>query len=894
MSANALKKLSWLQLSLPLTISCLAATAANAQEWVEDNEVSIELEPTTDENSVDEEPEASITPPAPSAIEPEVEIAFSPSLEPASTGEILSDENEDLGSLGFEDSPNRQEAEAHTQGWVEVEAPPPAPSAIEPEVELAFSPASAPISTEEADSDNSGGVEELGVVAQPNLQEPRSTHEARVRAILQGEILPEDSAEQPEIATVVPIENNHEWLPSDITAEEQHSLSNSEQGEPETSGFETQPNLQDTCQIIDEEISLTPCLELPSIEAQVQFAQVTPVDPSIFTDPELPEDLPEPTETPEVQLEFPEIPEPSDPPLPEGIPSTIRVQQFQVEPYPIADSQDLVVFSTEELLNTLEIDVLGPDIEQSTPEDATTQSLAAFNNSVENRVSTATIPIQQVLQLPAQVAALYAALGYSTSGAVVSIDEKNALVKVQVIEGQVEAIVVERVLANGEPDPDQISEPSTDTAANASTDNNNDQCPARRPLSCNYIRARLGAKESTPLNVNALQESLQLLQLDPMIDRISATLSEGASPGSSRLLVQFRESPPLNAQVRFSNGRSPSIGSFQRQLDTSAANLLGVGDVLTLAYSNTDGSNGVDVGYTIPLNPANGTLSLNFNASGSRVIEPPFDEVDIESNSQSYEVQLRQPLIRRIRGETFEELAVGLSGTHRKSQSSLLGVPFPLSAGSDAQGRTTISAIRFFQEWTQQNNQQVLALRSQFNLGIDALGATVNNTVPGADPIPDSRFFSWQGQAQWIRRLGRNSNTFLTARANAQLAGEGLLSAEQFSLGGFGSVRGYRQDSLQTDNGILASVELRRPVLSAPKIGGSLSLIPFFDIGTGWNVAGDQGTENTLASLGLGAQWQQENLSVRLDYGVPLTTVGNSRNRTWQENGFLFSVQYGF
>jgi hemolysin activation/secretion protein len=38
-------------------------------------------------------------------------------------------------------------------------------------------------------------------------------------------------------------------------------------------------------------------------------------------------------------------------------------------------------------------------------------------------------------------------------------------------------------------------------------------------------------------------------------------------------------------------------------------------------------------------------------------------------------------------------------------------------------------------------------------------------------------------------------------------------------------------------------------------------------------------------------QWTQNNFSARLDWGIPLISV-NSRDRTWQENGLYFSVQY--
>ncbi|WP_338421896.1 ShlB/FhaC/HecB family hemolysin secretion/activation protein, partial [Nostoc flagelliforme] len=75
-----------------------------------------------------------------------------------------------------------------------------------------------------------------------------------------------------------------------------------------------------------------------------------------------------------------------------------------------------------------------------------------------------------------------------------------------------------------------------------------------------------------------------------------------------------------------------------------------------------------------------------------------------------------------------------------------------------------------------------------FSLGLGAFDATINQEAP------DSRFFSWQGQAQWARLLARD--TLMLLHLNTQLATTTLLPLEQFGAGGVDSVRGYRQDFL--------------------------------------------------------------------------------------------------
>ena len=99
-----------------------------------------------------------------------------------------------------------------------------------------------------------------------------------------------------------------------------------------------------------------------------------------------------------------------------------------------------------------------------------------------------------------------------------------------------------------------------------------------------------------------------------------------------------------------------------------------------------------------------------------------------------------------------------------------------------SRGETRISALRFFQEWTSRNKKQVIAARSQFNLGLNAFDATVN------EDAPDSRFLTWQGQAQWTRQLSADTSFLL--RGGIQLAGTSLLIERTFGLGRSGNFTG--------------------------------------------------------------------------------------------------------
>ena len=459
------------------------------------------------------------------------------------------------------------------------------------------------------------------------------------------------------------------------------------------------------------------------------------------------------------------------------------------------------------------------------------------------------IAFNELLQLRSAVTERYVEAGFLTSGAFIPPQTlEGGFVTVQVVEGSIEDIEI----------------------------------VGTRRLKPGYIRDRLGLAAKPPINADRLLEALQRLQIDPLIETVSADLQAGVRPGTSILRVEVTEADSFGFTVGLDNGRSPNIGSNRRQVSLSEGNLLGIGDRAFVSYANTDGSNSVDLSYSIPVGPYNTRINLEGGISESRVIDDTFDVLEISSDSHYYEVGITHPLIET----PTQELTLGLELSHRESQTRL-GIddigPFPLSPGASEDGRTNVTALRFSQAWTKRSQQQVLAGRSQFNVGLDFLDATDN------DAAPDSQFFSWRGQGQWVRLLGRDSLFFL--RGDLQLATDSLLSSEQFGLGGAQTVRGYRQDALLRDNGALLSAEARFPVLKFSDTS-VVQVTPFLDAGTAWNHTNNPSGNNVLVGTGVGLLWQQDdNLSARLDYGIPLVDI-DSDGDSLQDNGVYFSIQY--
>ena len=128
-------------------------------------------------------------------------------------------------------------------------------------------------------------------------------------------------------------------------------------------------------------------------------------------------------------------------------------------------------------------------------------------------------------------------------------------------------------------------------------------------------------------------------------------------------------------------------------------------------------------------------------------------------------------------------------------------------------------------------------------------------------------------------RLWRLPNCWqLVARGTAQGASDRLLYSEMLGLGGYDSIRGYDQRTLNADAGMYGSLELGpRPYQFASYNRRSqFTTFGFVDAGAAYIIdplpgeLDDQG----LASIGIGMRLAVDNnLTMRVDLAEPLTNV---------------------
>lgn len=442
------------------------------------------------------------------------------------------------------------------------------------------------------------------------------------------------------------------------------------------------------------------------------------------------------------------------------------------------------------------------------------------------------IPFEALTDAQKTITDLYVNHGYVTSGAYLplqpnqSLDPRQAEIAIQIKEGAIEEITV-----------------------------------TGSPRLRSYVQNRLQVATSPVFNQGRLEEALRLLQLDPSVETISATLLPGASDSESILQVEAISTPVVTLHARANDFRSPGVGPFERSAGLELRNATGLGERLSLDFSNTDGSSSLRLDASVPINPHNGELFFQYGDFQGRILSAPFREFfDIRVDSSTYAAGVRQPIrqsISLVDGDPRREF-LSLSATLERtdSLSTVDGQPTPLSPGANRLGRTGILTAVLSQDYLYEAPGQALALRSSVGIGFND------------NPVADFQdFVVFSGHVAFRQTIGPTS-LLLTGRA--QLSLDPLIPIQQVGLGGPGSVLGFERDALLSDNALVASAELHIPLVQAGDL--QIRAIPFANGGRGWNQGAERRLErNTLAAVGAGLQIDWGPLGGRINYAIPLT-----------------------
>lgn len=405
-----------------------------------------------------------------------------------------------------------------------------------------------------------------------------------------------------------------------------------------------------------------------------------------------------------------------------------------------------------------------------------------------------------------------------------------------------------------------------------------------RSYRASVLEARLARDLAGPLAMDRLDRSLRILDQDPRIERLAARLLPGAARGEAILEVVVLEAEPRQLGLFFDNHETPSVGAYAGRIAVSHANALGFGDAIGLELTKTEGLTRLRGSYALPLHPNGPRLLVDGNATLAELVDGAFDDLDIETTNASLGIGLGQTVFQGIDDRVDLSLVFEL----RRSRTELLGRGFSFGDDGTESGRAEVRVLRAAADWTHRGERSALSLRSMTSFGLDVLGATHH-----AGDTPDGVFVSWLGQARGTYRLPR-SGVELRLRGDLQLADRPLLSLEQYSVGGPGSVRGVRRNLLVRDQGFAAALDVFVPLWRSADERPIVAFVPFLDVGRAWQRDRPTSGKRTISGAGAGLAWSPHpQLEFEVEFAKAIRETDDSGDL--QDDGvYLRAVGWAF
>jgi hemolysin activation/secretion protein len=390
-------------------------------------------------------------------------------------------------------------------------------------------------------------------------------------------------------------------------------------------------------------------------------------------------------------------------------------------------------------------------------------------------------------------------------------------------------------------------------------------------------------------NQKKLDDFINLLNLNP--DRyVSATVSKGAEPKTLAVGYDIYETDPWHYFAHVDNSGhkdrrwTPRIGAIN-------TNLTGMDDKFTATYQSPFDSTANDNysyfgSYDFPVFTQRLRLSLYAGRSKFDVSSEA-SEIDFLGKGSFYGSVLRWNLLQK--NGWFFDVRTSLSHERSKVSSSLFPSALASKVSTDIWGLGV--------DLHRSDDMSKSYFTASRNMSISGSGKSkFENARTGTDPD----YIIYSAAASHSQYLDPNKVQRLNAVFRGVTSNKRLIPAKMTTFGGMYSVRGYQEDEIVADGGILLSLQyefdlvryFKTKTAAVPEenVAGNaekkkpwlkrLAPLAFVDYGRAKlkkHVAGEKNTQK-LYSVGLGVVTEMwDYLDIAVYYGHPLRSTAETR-----------------
>lgn len=349
----------------------------------------------------------------------------------------------------------------------------------------------------------------------------------------------------------------------------------------------------------------------------------------------------------------------------------------------------------------------------------------------------------------------------------------------------------------------------------------------------------------------------EITEANRLPDRqVTPVVHAGEAPGTIDVDLKVTDQEPVHGSLELNNENSPYTTPLRLTANIRYDNLWQLGHSVSATYvvapQNRADAEVFAGSYVAPLwNTPFSLLLFGFNSNSNVAALGGVDVL-----GKGHDIGVRAIYQAPTFGAVAQSLSFGIDYKHFASLEAGLAQAEAEGASLPPQGATSywpLTATYTLRRQTESTTTASLGLTANLRgLGDNDAGFDygryrarasfihANLDVEHTQPLP----LGFQGD---FRFSGQVTNT-------------PLISSEQFSLGGYSSVRGYLEAEFLGDDGAFGSIELRSPVLfkSWPRLVQDFRLFTFLDGGDAWVLfpQTEQESVSTLYSTGVGSRFR--------------------------------------
>ena len=364
-----------------------------------------------------------------------------------------------------------------------------------------------------------------------------------------------------------------------------------------------------------------------------------------------------------------------------------------------------------------------------------------------------------------------------------------------------------------------------------------------------YVTDRIDATSGQLSDLNKLQEKLHFYN-NTNNCQLSAELRPGEEVGTSDLVLTLTEpKKDWQSYMFVDNANQDESGLYRLGYVAETYGLTGSDDSLLISPVFTEGTISGVIAYDAPISNEGTRINLAYSRNRVKIINGEMHDngSDIKAHSNDLSVGISHPLNVKLlsKVEAFAE-------AHKKWSDTKTG------------------SLKIF------DNDVTI-----FKVGLNARKydrtglwfAQLSGTSFQAD-------YEFLGESQdgnycnlfLLRRQNMSNTQYFLFRLYGQYTNnKALPSAEQFSIGGMATVRGYEESLLSGNKGWFGSAEYGFPISKDKQTWRGFA---FYDYGSVYNESYDN--RDYISSTGIGLEYFKDSWYGKIALGIPLTDSGEN------------------